>query len=199
MPITFSCSCGKRLQVKDEVAGRPVKCPACTSVVTVPTPPPAEPQFEVVEDEPAPTPSSSSEEKPKSSGRSKHDDDEEEAEERPRKKGRSALDDEDDEDEPRSRRRRRDDEEDDEDEEDERPRRRRSRRQPAGSTMGKRIGYMIGGLVLVLIGVGLAALGWYGGGRSATKMLILGVCLGIAGIGTGIKGLLGNVDDGEGE
>jgi hypothetical protein len=50
-------------------------------------------------------------------------------------------------------------------------------------------------MVLVLIGIGLAAIGWFGEGRGATKMLIFGICLGIGGIGTGIKGLTGNIDD----
>ena len=215
MPISFTCTCGKLLRVKDELAGRRVKCPACAAATTVPKPPaPAEAEFEVVEDEPAPAPAPAkarakkadtagfhfaggNDEKPRAKGISRVDEDDEE-EERPRKKGRSKLDEDDDEEDerPRSRRRR----DDDDDEEDERPRRRKkSRRAAAESNLGKRIGYMVGGLVLVLIGVGLAALGWYGGGRSATKMLILGVCLGVAGIGTGIKGLMGNVDDDEDE
>ena len=54
MPITLRCSCGKTLQVKDEYAGKRVRCPACSDALTVPVP---EPQFEVVEDEePAPPP-----------------------------------------------------------------------------------------------------------------------------------------------
>lgn len=57
MPITFPCSCGKTLRVKDDLVGRWVRCPACKETANVPEaglqPKPA---FEVVEDEPAPPP-----------------------------------------------------------------------------------------------------------------------------------------------
>jgi hypothetical protein len=36
MPIIFHCSCGKKLQAKDEMAGRHLKCPACHTVLSVP-------------------------------------------------------------------------------------------------------------------------------------------------------------------
>jgi WD40 repeat protein len=36
MAIALHCSCGKRLRVKDEFAGKRVKCPACGTVLTVP-------------------------------------------------------------------------------------------------------------------------------------------------------------------
>jgi hypothetical protein len=39
MPIVFHCSCGKKLQAKDELAGTYLKCPACHTVVSVPGPP----------------------------------------------------------------------------------------------------------------------------------------------------------------
>src|SRR5262249_18516041 len=46
MPIKLSCDCGKKLQVKDDLAGKKVKCPGCGAVVPVPAavaeaPPPA--------------------------------------------------------------------------------------------------------------------------------------------------------------
>jgi hypothetical protein len=53
MPITFTCDCGKQLRVKDELAGKRVKCPACAGGVTVPEP---EPEFEVVDEAPPPKP-----------------------------------------------------------------------------------------------------------------------------------------------
>ena len=56
MPITFSCSCGKKLQVNDEFAGRRAKCSACGTIQAVPKPVAAQVvevnAFEVVEDEP---------------------------------------------------------------------------------------------------------------------------------------------------
>jgi hypothetical protein len=36
MPIQIRCSCGKHLAVKDEAAGKRVKCPACGDVRPVP-------------------------------------------------------------------------------------------------------------------------------------------------------------------
>ncbi len=36
MAITVTCQCGKKLGVKDDMAGKKVKCPACQSVLTVP-------------------------------------------------------------------------------------------------------------------------------------------------------------------
>jgi hypothetical protein len=36
MPIRFRCDCGQALGVKDELAGRRVRCPACEGVLTVP-------------------------------------------------------------------------------------------------------------------------------------------------------------------
>lgn len=36
MPITVKCQCGKSLKVKDQLAGKAVKCPGCSQVVKVP-------------------------------------------------------------------------------------------------------------------------------------------------------------------
>ena len=36
MPISFTCNCGKKLNVKDELAGKAVKCPSCAKPVKVP-------------------------------------------------------------------------------------------------------------------------------------------------------------------
>lgn len=38
MPIRLKCSCGRSLQVKDEFAGRKVRCPSCASVLKIPLP-----------------------------------------------------------------------------------------------------------------------------------------------------------------
>ena len=39
MPITVTCEgCGKKLRVKDELAGRKGKCPACGTVLVIPQP-----------------------------------------------------------------------------------------------------------------------------------------------------------------
>ena len=36
MPIRIQCQCGKALSVKDELAGKAVKCPGCAKVIRVP-------------------------------------------------------------------------------------------------------------------------------------------------------------------
>jgi len=36
MPIQLKCSCGKAVSVRDELAGKAVKCPACQSVLRIP-------------------------------------------------------------------------------------------------------------------------------------------------------------------
>jgi hypothetical protein len=36
MPINLTCECGKKLAVKEEMAGRKVKCPGCGAVLVVP-------------------------------------------------------------------------------------------------------------------------------------------------------------------
>ena len=35
MPISITCECGKKLTVKDELAGKRVRCPACQAILTV--------------------------------------------------------------------------------------------------------------------------------------------------------------------
>jgi len=42
MPIPVRCSCGKTLAVKEEHAGKKVRCPACRAVLEVPAPPAAQ-------------------------------------------------------------------------------------------------------------------------------------------------------------
>jgi hypothetical protein len=36
MPIQFTCTCGRKLQAKEEQAGKRLKCPACQKVLSVP-------------------------------------------------------------------------------------------------------------------------------------------------------------------
>jgi hypothetical protein len=48
MPIPVSCGCGRALRIKDELAGRKIRCPTCNAVLTVPAP---ETELEVVEEE----------------------------------------------------------------------------------------------------------------------------------------------------
>jgi hypothetical protein len=58
MPVSFSCPCGKKLRVGDELVGRRVKCPGCARVLSVPAPAAAKPAPApaVVKPEPVPAP-----------------------------------------------------------------------------------------------------------------------------------------------
>lgn len=38
MPIPVACGCGKKLRIKDELAGRKIRCPECKAVVPVRAP-----------------------------------------------------------------------------------------------------------------------------------------------------------------
>jgi hypothetical protein len=38
MAIALSCDCGRSLRLKDELAGRKIRCPSCNASLTVPTP-----------------------------------------------------------------------------------------------------------------------------------------------------------------
>lgn len=35
MPIELTCECGKQLRLRDDLAGKKVRCPACARLVTV--------------------------------------------------------------------------------------------------------------------------------------------------------------------
>jgi predicted Zn finger-like uncharacterized protein len=53
--ITIACACGKKLQVRAELAGKAVKCPGCGKPVRVPgAPAPAKPSAAAVTPPPAP-------------------------------------------------------------------------------------------------------------------------------------------------
>jgi len=43
MPFAIACPCGKRMRVRDELAGTQVQCPACGRVLLTPKPPPPAP------------------------------------------------------------------------------------------------------------------------------------------------------------
>ncbi len=42
MAIAFECTCGQRLEVENEHAGRQAKCPACGMSIIIPYPTPEE-------------------------------------------------------------------------------------------------------------------------------------------------------------
>jgi len=54
MPISFQCGCGRTLRVKDELAGRKVRCPECSTILAVPK---SDTEFHVTDVSVAATPS----------------------------------------------------------------------------------------------------------------------------------------------
>ena len=50
MPISVSCTCGARLQVRDDAAGKKAKCPKCGAVLPVPAAAPDD-GFRILEEE----------------------------------------------------------------------------------------------------------------------------------------------------
>jgi hypothetical protein len=53
VPILVCCTCGKKLRVKDESAGKRVRCPGCGGIVSVPPSLPAEVEPSTPQGEPA--------------------------------------------------------------------------------------------------------------------------------------------------
>src|SRR5262245_8316928 len=48
MPITLPCNCGRTLKLRDELAGKRIKCPSCEAILKVPEAE-VETDFEVIE------------------------------------------------------------------------------------------------------------------------------------------------------
>lgn len=99
MAIAFSCPCGKKLKVKEEMAGKRVRCPECQAVAHVPQ---LEMEGDVLEEVQAPPAAVSARRPapppmpPPMPRRNDDFDDEEDAEDRPRGRRRRREPDEDD-------------------------------------------------------------------------------------------------------
>ena len=96
MPIALQCLCGKAFRVKDEFAGKKIRCTACKQVVVVPAPQP-EPMSEdedasnfLLEEGPPPAPT------PSTNRRREDPDDDDEPPTPPRKRRRADPDDDED-------------------------------------------------------------------------------------------------------
>jgi hypothetical protein len=154
MALNFNCSCGEKIEVDDELAGKQARCPYCEAVVTVPTAPPKSPtakraklaQPEDTDDDHGAY-AGSLNPLDKSNRRSSRRRDEEE-DDRPSKRRRDDEDDAEEDDRPSKRRRRDDDDLDD----DYRPRRsgRYRREEPEYKLLNKQT---VGGCVMMAIGV----------------------------------------------
>lgn len=145
MPVEFECGkCDKRLRVRDDLAGKRIKCPGCGAAISVPDVDDAPTERE--EEQPRPTRIRSERPEPARDDRPtrkrRPDDDEDD---RPRRRR-----DEDDEDDlPRAGRRRDEDDEDDEP----RGRRRGGKQKKGGSSLPLILGIGGGVVALGLVGV----------------------------------------------
>ncbi|MBY0227774.1 MAG: DUF1559 domain-containing protein [Gemmataceae bacterium] len=157
MPIEFDCTeCDRHLRVKDEMAGKRVKCPECQEVLKVPDAeaPEERPAERIRTGKPAPkkaAPARSRDEDDRPKRKARRDEDEEEEEERPKRRAKGRDDDDEEDERPRRRGR----EEDDEEDEDDRPSRRKKKAKKDGSSMTLVLGIGGGVLGLALLGVGL--------------------------------------------
>lgn len=164
MPITIACGCGRSLKVRDELAGRKVRCPGCSDVLTVPAadsaaeaesaplavgPPPLPPSRSATWDEPRPS--------ARSRRRRDEDDDDE---------------DEDDEDRERSRRRAR----------------MRAREQSSGGALS---GGSVNGSIAIGLLMMLGAVIWFFGGLAAGYIFFYPPILFVLGIIAVVKGFIG--------
>jgi hypothetical protein len=191
MPIPLSCQCGRSLRVKDEFAGRKVKCPSCAAVLAVPKPEPEPVPSE--EDEAYNVLSEDSGEEARPRSGKYQPDPEEMVQTAPRPSRRRG--DEEEEEPERSRREERRREEEREErrraerrreerrrEEDREERRRASSRSSSGGGFGVNAG-IGGGIVMILI-----AVVWFVGGLALGRLFFYPPILFVLGIIAIVKG-----------
>jgi hypothetical protein len=185
MPISFKCSgCDKLFRVGDEMAGKKSRCPACSTVLTVPggetnvapkpsakarvaAPPPLpkDDDYEVVNEDDAPTTKSKAKTKPKAAPARDDDDDDDD---RPRRKRRQD-DDEDDEGVAATGGDVDDDDYGDEDEDDDKPKKKKKPKKGKKNDKKSPVGLILlisGGVLALLLLAGGGVLLWFllGGG-----------------------------------
>jgi hypothetical protein len=181
MSITFDCPCGKVLRVKDEHAGRRVKCPMCGNMATAPGG--EEPEFEVVESESKRIAARRDEDEDDDvegqleDARRKRRKEAEEAAEKPRKK-------------KRKRRKVRSDAGDDYDGDN-----LQWRFTPEPGDVIKKWLYIGGGLLLLCGAIGLVVLGLNADTNRRVKAFVVGGFLCFSALGSIFRGITGNFDD----
>lgn len=145
--LVVPCPCGTKLAAPESAVGKQIRCPKCGALTTVPAMLPAE-EVKVVDAKVAET-----KPKPKPVRAEAADDDEDD---RPRKrKVRAAAVDDDDEEDDRPRKKNRPRYADDDDDyAHDRPKRKKPKRKSAGGALVA--GLIVGGLLLVCVGVGVA-------------------------------------------
>ncbi|MBM3997629.1 MAG: hypothetical protein FJ303_26295 [Planctomycetes bacterium] len=185
MAIPFECDCGRKLNVKDELAGKKIFCPECKETLRVPDAEEEVPEMdtEVYDDDPA----------PKKSKNSKNSD--EGFTEKPTPKATNSYDLSEEEEEPPKRKRRRsDDDDDDIDRSRRRSRRERSEAQSESSSYhgGGAAGWAFNGGVLGGLAAMIIAVVWFVVGLSYDRIFFYPPILFIAGPVGFFRGLLNN-------
>jgi hypothetical protein len=174
MPVDFKCdNCDKALRVRDELAGKRIKCPGCSTAITVPAEEAPAPKRSSATraEKPAPPPppkrrpaDDEEDEKPQRASRKSRDEDEDEDEDEAPKRSAAVRDtkpsarhkvDEEEEDEKPRRASRKGRDEEDEDDED---RFKKKDKKKAGSSLPLILGIGGGSVGLVLIGL---AVWWF--------------------------------------
>jgi hypothetical protein len=175
MSIQFACECGKQFSVKDEFAGKRTKCPACGGALTVPMPA-TEPDdlseedkaFRALEEAPDAEPgyraTASDYDRPAAAPAGPAIPSAKKPKlKKPSKEEREA-------------------------------RKHREPREPRqhDPDRAKKILYMIGGVVMILIGVGLVFLAFDGG---AIRLGLFGGLIAFGGVGTFFQGVTGDFNE----
>jgi hypothetical protein len=148
VPIDFTCEhCGKKARLKDEFAGKRIKCPGCKEAVSIP---------EEEDEAPPPKRAATRPSKPEPPAKRKGRDEDDEEEEQPRKAARKGRDEEEEEEDEKPRKAARKSRDDEDDEEDERPK--KKAKKEGGSSLPLILG--IGGGVVGLLLIGFFV--WWG-------------------------------------
>ena len=155
MPISVLCpSCNSKLNAPDSAAGKRVKCPKCQVLMELPA---AEPDYEELDDEPAPPPIMAKS-KPKPAGKpvtEEEDDDEQPVRRKPHRRRAESDDEENDDEENERPSKRRASRRERDEEEDERPRKKSRKKAKPKSNLPLILGIGVGVLVLAGVGFGV--------------------------------------------
>jgi hypothetical protein len=166
MPIAARCRCGRAIRVKDELAGRRIRCPECSEVLRVPVP-----EAEIIEED-------------------SEDREEDRRERRPvrRERTETAIE-ERRRPAPRSRASAEDEDEDEREEEEERrarrKKRRRRRRSEGSWSRASQSSIVVGALMMV------GAIAWFVGGLAVGIIFFYPPILFVLGIAAMVRGFMG--------
>ncbi len=189
MAISFRCECNRTLKVADQHAGKRVRCPGCNGTPTVPQlAAVADTGFDVVDDEDdAPPPPkraavAKAVAKPakvaEDSGFEVVDDDDDLPKKKPKKSAKYDHGDDDEDDTPRRKTKRK-------------GKKALAKAKPNGA---KRMLYIVGGALALIIGCGIAYYAWNSDMLRPGRLIGLGVTIAFFGVGGMYNGATGNIE-----